>query len=202
MKIQYLGHACFKLSSGDNSLVIDPYQDGSVPGLKLLRDEATKVITSHQHADHSGIECIKTVDGNPDAFKITPIPTWHDDQQGALRGPNTIHIIECEKFRVAHFGDLGCQLSDNEKQLLKDLDVIMVPVGGHFTIDADQAAEIVKELTPKCIIPMHYRGSDFGYDVLGTVDLFTRHFTDVREIDDTLELGEDLPEVAVMSFKR
>ena len=202
MKIQYLGHACFKLSSGDNSLIIDPYQDGSVPGLKPLREEATRVITSHQHADHYGIECIKIVRGNPDIFKISPISTWHDDQQGALRGSNTIHIVECEGYRIAHFGDLGCSLSDVEKQLLKDLDVIMIPVGGYFTIDANQAAEIIKELSPKCAIPMHYRGSDFGYDVLATVDLFAHHFTDVRETDDTIELSEDLPEVVVMNFKR
>ena len=202
MKIQYLGHACFKLSSGDNSLIIDPYQDGSVPGLGPLRNEAVKVITSHQHADHYGIECIKIVGGDPDVFKITPLATWHDDQQGALRGPNTIHIIECENFRIAHFGDLGCRLSEIEKQTLKDLDVIMIPVGGYFTIDADQAAELAKELTPKCTIPMHYRGSDYGYNVLGTVDLFTRHYTDAREVGDTLELGEDLPGVAVMDFKR
>ena len=77
----------------------------------------------------------------------------------------------------------------------------MIPVGGYFTIDADQASRIIEELKPKCAIPMHYRGDDFGYEVLGTVDLFTKHFTDVREISDTLELSDNLPEIAVMSFR-
>lgn len=201
MKIQYLGHACFKLISGDNSLIIDPYQDDSVPGLKPLREKATRVITSHQHADHYGLECIKITSGDGSIFGISPLSTWHDNQHGALRGPNTIHIIKCEGYHIAHFGDLGCELSDAEKQILNNMDVIMIPVGGYFTIDADQAARIIEELKPKCAIPMHYRGDDFGYEVLGTVDLFTKHFPDVREISDTLELSDNLPEIAVMSFR-
>lgn len=200
MKIKYLGHACFKLISGDNSLVIDPYQDGSVDGLRPLRDSATKVITSHRHADHNGIDCVEIAAGDENVFSIEEIPSWHDNQQGALRGPNTIHVIECERYRVAHLGDLGCELDAEQKRRLQGLDVLMIPVGGFFTIDADEAAAIAKELAPKCIIPMHYRGENFGYDVLGTVDLFTRHFPNAKAISDTLELGADLPEVVVMDF--
>lgn len=201
MKIQYLGHACFKLITGENSLVIDPYADGSVPGLSPLREKATAVICSHQHADHSGTSCIELTDGDKFVFEIEEIASWHDDQQGALRGPNTIHVISCDNCRIAHLGDLGCALNEEQKAKLQNLDVLMIPVGGHFTIDAAQAAEIAKELAPKCVIPMHYRGEDFGYEVLGTVDQFTRNFAEASEVGSILEVDANMPTVAVMSFK-
>ena len=135
-------------------------------------------------------------------FTITQIPSWHDDQHGALRGPNTIHLIEGGGFRTAHLGDLGCELDDTQKDALQNLDILMIPVGGFFTIDANLAATIAKELNPKCIIPMHYRGDGFGYDELGTVDLFTKHFADVRKVGNIIETVANMPKVAVMDFVR
>ena len=171
MKIEYLGHACFKIYSVDGELLIDPYKDGSVDGLAPLRAEADEVICTHGHADHSGTECV-TLSGNDCHIEVTPIPSWHDDQQGKLRGPNTIYVLQAEGYKLAHLGDLGCPLNDEQKQLLQDLDVLMIPVGGYFTIDAKQAKEIVDQLQPKCVIPMHYRGDNFGYEVLAPVDDF------------------------------
>ena len=201
MKIQYLGHACFKLISGDDSLIIDPYADDSVDGFGHLREEATMVIYSHKHADHYGVDCVKLIDGDESKFKVDFIQSWHDDQEGALRGPNLIHVITCEGLRIAHLGDLGCPLNEEQKERLTNLDVLMIPVGGHFTIDADLAADITKSLAPKCAIPMHYRGDGFGYDVLSTVDEYTRHFDNVRKVGNIIEINNDMPEVAVMDFK-
>lgn len=201
MKIQYLGHACFKLIPGDDSLIIDPYADDSVDGFGHLREEATMVIYSHKHADHYGVDCVKLIDGDESKFKVDFIQSWHDDQEGALRGPNLIHIITCEGLRIAHLGDLGCPLNEEQKEQLTNLDVLMIPVGGHFTIDADLAADITKSLAPKCAIPMHYRGDDFGYDVLSTVDEYTRHFDNVRKVGNIIEVNNDMPEVAVMDFR-
>lgn len=200
MKIQYLGHACFKLISGKDSLVIDPYADDSVDGLKHLRERATMVVYSHKHLDHYGTECVELVEGNPDTFRINFIQSWHDDQEGALRGPNLIHVISCEGFRIAHMGDLGCPLDEAQKAQLMNIDVMMIPTGGHFTIDAELAADIAKQLSPKCVIPMHYRGKGFGYDILSTVDEFTKHFENVREIGKTLMVNDKMPPVAVMDF--
>lgn len=197
MKIEWFGHSCFRINE---SLVIDPYQDGSVPGLPVLRISANKVICSHQHSDHNGVECVDIVPGDANMFAITQIPSWHDDRQGALRGPNTINLIESDGFRIAHLGDLGCELDDTQKDALQNLDILMIPVGGFFTIDANLAATIAKELNPKCIIPMHYRGDDFGYDELGTVDLFTKHFADVRKVGNIMESDTNMPKVAVMDF--
>ena len=201
MKIQYLGHACFKLISGDDSLIIDPYADDSVDGFGHLREEATMVIYSHKHADHYGVDCVKLIDGDESKFKVDFIQSWHDDQEGALRGPNLIHVITCEGLRIVHLGDLGCPLNEEQKERLTNLDVLMIPVGGHFTIDADLAADITKSLAPKCAIPMHYRGDGFGYDVLSTVDEYTRHFDNVHKVGNIIEINNDMPEVAVMDFR-
>ena len=104
MKIEYLGHACFLI---DESLVIDPYKDGSVPGLEPLRVSAVKAICSHEHADHSGVECVKLVDGECD-FEIREVASFHDDKGGTLRGPNTIFVVTSSgKEKLVHLGDLG-----------------------------------------------------------------------------------------------
>jgi len=200
MKIQYLGHACFKIISTGGELVIDPYKDGSVDGLAPLRETADKVICTHQHADHSGTECIE-LSGNACNLEVTEIASWHDDQQGALRGPNTMFVIEGEGLRLAHLGDLGCALDDTQKAQLANLDVLMLPVGGYFTIDARQAAAIAKELRPKYIIPMHYRGDGFGYSVLATVDDFLAEFESFERVGNIISVGEQNGGVLVLSFR-
>ena len=201
MKIKYLGHACFQLFSENQSIVIDPYSDGSVPGLAPLRVKANAVYCSHQHADHNGVSCVE-FDGNDDDFERTQIASWHDDQQGALRGPNTIQIFECDGQCVAHLGDLGCALDDEQRAQLMNLDVIMIPVGGHFTIDARQAAQIAMELRPKCVIPMHYKGADFGYDVLTTVEEFLSLFPAAQKLEaDEIEVSA-AQGVVTLSFNR
>ena len=173
MKIKYLGHSCFQIFSETQSVVIDPYSDGSVPGLNPLRVKANAVYCSHQHADHNGVSCVEF------------------DEQGALRGPNTIQVFECEDKHIAHLGDLGCDLDDEQRAQLQDLDVLMIPVGGYFTIDAKQAAKIVLDLKPKCVIPMHYKGENFGYDVLATVDDFLALVPGAQKIDaDEIELTD------------
>lgn len=175
MRIDYLGHACFKVSGEGYSVVFDPYEDGAVPGLSDIREEATVVLCSHGHHDHCAIENVKIVPGSVN-ISVAKIPTFHDHHQGGHRGNNLIHIIEAEGLKIAHFGDLGHIPTDEQYAQLKDIDVAMVPVGGHFTIDADEAAEIVKNINPRVTIPMHYRTEKAGYDVIGTVDGFLKHF--------------------------
>ncbi|MBR2658407.1 MBL fold metallo-hydrolase [Candidatus Saccharibacteria bacterium] len=172
MKIEYLGHACFKLN---DSLVIDPYKDESVPGLPPLRTTANKVICSHEHADHSGRECVKIVPGECE-FEITEVPSWHDDQGGALRGPNTIFVIRDRNSgeKLVHLGDLGHFPNDEQLAAISDADYLLIPVGGYYTIDAAVAAEICKAARPKQIIPMHYRTETYGYPELATVDEFVK----------------------------
>ena len=170
MKIEWLGHACFKLN---DSLVIDPYKDGSVPGLKPLRTKANKVICSHGHADHSGVECVEILPGEC-GFEIIEIPSWHDDKEGALRGPNAIFVIYKNGEKLVHLGDLGHFPNDEQLEAIADADYLLIPVGGYYTIDADMAVKICLAARPKCIIPMHYRTEESGYPELAKVDDFMR----------------------------
>lgn len=173
MKIEYLGHACFRL---DGSLVIDPYKDGSVPGLPELRTSGKRVICSHGHADHSGVECVE-LNGAPDdcGFTIKEVPSFHDDCQGKLRGPNTIFVITSSSGeKLVHLGDLGHFPNDEQLAEISDADYLLIPVGGYYTIDASVAIKICEACQPKCIIPMHYRTETSGYPELATVDEFMR----------------------------
>lgn len=174
MKITWLGHSCFTVESQGYRIVLDPYQDGSVPGLTPVRVEANQVLCSHGHGDHCGTECIALRQGVTSPFTVETIDTWHDDKNGAKRGPNTIHVLSDGQCRVAHLGDLGCDLTLEQKNKLRGLTALLIPVGGFFTINAAQAKVLADELAPTVVIPMHYRGRGFGFPVIGKVDRFTK----------------------------
>lgn len=174
MNITWLGHSCFAVESQGYRIVLDPYQDGSVPGLAPVRIEADQVLCSHGHSDHCGTEGVSLRRGAPSPFTVETIDTWHDDKNGAKRGPNTIHILDDGQCRVAHLGDLGCDLTAAQKDTLRGLTALLIPVGGFFTINAAQARELAGELAPTVVIPMHYRGKGFGFPVIGKVDRFTK----------------------------
>lgn len=168
MEIEYLGHSCFKL---DDELVIDPYKDGSVPGLSPLRTTAQKVICTHGHADHSGVECVEIIPGEC-GFEIEEVPSFHDNEQGRLRGPNTIFIVTKNGEKLVHLGDLGHFPNEEQLEKIKNVDYLLIPVGGYYTIDAKTAIEICKAANPKHIIPMHYRTDKSGYPEIAKVDEF------------------------------
>lgn len=202
MKITWLGHSCFKVETRGYAVVIDPYEDGYVPGLKPLRETANHVLCSHKHGDHNYRAAVRVVENGPSPFRITAVLTYHDDRQGELRGSNTIHILDDGSLRVAHLGDLGCELSDEQAGLLTGLDAVMIPVGGCYTIDARQAKDLVDRIRPKVVIPMHYRGERFGFDVLADVGAFTDLCDVVVEYPDCfLELTEETePHTAVLRW--
>ncbi len=170
MKIEYLGHSCFRLNE---ELVIDPYKDGSVPGLKPLRVTGKKVICSHEHADHSGRECVEIIPGEC-SFGVKEVPSFHDDRGGALRGPNTIFAIEKNGEKLVHLGDLGHFPNDEQMAAIMNADYLLIPVGGFYTIDAEMAVKICEAARSKCVVPMHYRTVNSGYPELATVDEFLR----------------------------
>lgn len=174
MHITWLGHSCFKIEKDGFSVIIDPYKDGSVPGLKNIRENADLVICSHEHGDHNGRECVKVTEKPDCPFKITALSVFHDDAGGSLRGKSSITILEAGIERIAHFGDLGCALTAEQESLLENLDLALIPVGGFYTIDGKTAGEIVKKLHPRKVVPMHYRDVDkgYGYAEISTVDPF------------------------------
>lgn len=182
MKLSWHGHACFTLETAEGTAVFDPYAPGSVPGLKLPPLTADEVICSHGHGDHNAAREVK-LSGKAVGYKKTQLKCYHDDRQGALRGENLITVIEAEGLRVAHLGDLGHELSEQQLAELGKIDLLLIPVGGHYTIDGNTAAKLAKALNPKLIIPMHYRGEGFGYEVIGPVDEFLAAFSEVRYLD-------------------
>lgn len=206
LTITWLGHSCFKVESDGYAVVFDPYEDGSVPGLGPLRVQANEVFCSHGHGDHNAVHVVTLAARKKSPFCVTKVETYHDDAKGAKRGSNTIHILDNDSLRVAHFGDLGCALQTGQKEQLRGLDVVMIPVGGHYTIDAKQAKEIVDELKPRVVIPMHYRSEEhgFGFDVLGTIEKFTDLCENViRYPGNMLNLTpETRQQVAVLTYVR
>ena len=200
MRITWIGHSCFRLESGGYSLVIDPYEDGSVDGLGNVREEASAVLCTHGHGDHSfrdGVEIVRT---SAAPFSVETIHSFHDDKEGSLRGRNEIYIISDGSAKVAHLGDLGCYPPDCDK--LRNLDVLLIPVGGFFTIDGATAAAIVKDLQPRIAIPMHYRSVEkgFGFDVLSTADGFLSFFDEVKKLDgSSIDTSDNLKGIVVLN---
>jgi L-ascorbate metabolism protein UlaG (beta-lactamase superfamily) len=171
MKLTWYGHSCFLVETAEGSAVLDPYAPGSVPGLTLPPLRADLVLCSHGHRDH-GYRDGARLSGREPAFSVSTLDTWHDDRGGALRGPNTVHILEAEGLRLVHLGDLGHMLSPEQIAALGRVDILLIPVGGHYTIGPETAAEVVRALRPGITVPMHYRGAGFGYDVIGPVEDF------------------------------
>lgn len=172
--IQWLGHACFKVTGMGYAIILDPYEDNYVPGFGVLRAAAHKVLCSHEHNDHAYTAAvdIRAFEGDC-PWHIRHVDSWHDDQEGALRGTNRIHILELDNLRIVHLGDQGCLLTGDQLDIIGKPDVLLIPVGGFYTIDALTAKQIADKLEARVIIPMHYQGQDFGFDVLGSVEQFT-----------------------------
>ena len=185
MKITWIGHSCFKIEDTDCSIVIDPYEDGSVDGLSPVREKANMVLCTHEHGDHNFRDGVEITPSSFNPFSIETIDTFHDDVGGKKRGRNKIFIISDGKERFAHFGDLGCY-PDNLDSLV-GLDVALIPVGGFFTIDGAMAARIIKKIRPRITIPMHYRddGKGFGFDVLSTIEPFVKCFDSVSFLNES-----------------
>ncbi len=201
MKLTWIGHSCFKIEKDGYTVILDPYEDGSVPGLPPMREKANLVLCSHGHSDHNAVDLVEIEEAGENPFTITTIDTYHDDTQGSQRGPSRIHIFEDGETKVIHLGDLGCELTPDQLEQIRGADVILIPVGGFFTIDANQAAELIEEVQPKIAIPMHYRDElmGFGYDEIDTVDEFMDRVEDVTilsssEVDST----DDLPSQVVL----
>lgn len=165
MDIYWLGQACFKIKGKQASVIIDPFTPETV-GLKLPKDlEADIVLETHDHPDHNNI---KSVSSNAMAFYgpgeyevkgvvVTGIAAFHDDVNGQQRGANTIYSIVMDGLNIVHLGDLG-QSSLTQEQITQmgEVDILMVPVGGVYTIDSKTAANIIAAIEPKIILPMHY----------------------------------------------
>ena len=200
LKLTYLGHACFALEAEGYRVLLDPYEPNYVPGLGRLEISANMVLCSHEHHDHGWKEGIPMPLAEvPCPFTVQQMHVFHDDQMGSLRGLNTIHIVEYNGIRVAHLGDLGHDLDDGQIEELGKLDAVLIPVGGTYTLDCQQASDLADRLQVKTIIPMHYRRGDIGFDVLQTLQEFLILRAGHQEMPgNELEITEDMPETTIV----
>jgi L-ascorbate metabolism protein UlaG (beta-lactamase superfamily) len=201
MKIKWLGHSCFKITSSKGIRILtDPFDDNV--GYKIPSVEADIVTTSHGHYDHNFVDCVK---GNFEVlnkvgnFYIKDIPivgihTYHDNEDGAKRGDNVIYVFNVDGMRVCHLGDLGHLLSSAQIEMLGNIDFLLIPIGGNYTIDAEAAIEVINQINPKIVIPMHYKTQVIKFDI-DTVDNFLNKFDGVERLQSqVLELNiDDLP---------
>jgi len=207
MKLRYLGHAAFELVSERGAKIIfDPYESGAYDGaLKYgqISGRYDLAVVSHDHADHSDpavtSQAANVVDG-PGTFdfegvRVISRPTYHDESGGSERGGNLVSVVELDGMRVAHLGDLGHALGAKELAALGAVDVLLIPVGGHFTIDAAAAAGLVGEIGPGIVIPMHFKTDKVDFPI-APVDGFTEMMENV-EVSGDSELTvtkSDIPE--------
>jgi L-ascorbate metabolism protein UlaG (beta-lactamase superfamily) len=190
MEIKYLGHASFLIKTKTAKVVTDPY-DSDMVGLKFPKTEADVVTISHSHKDHSQIKNIIGINGvepliidMPGEFekmsvRIFGFQSFHDKTKGSERGENILYKFESEGISVLHCGDLGIIPEESFLETIGEVDILMVPVGGFYTIDSDEAVQLVKKIEPAIVIPMHYnhpRLNQKNFGQLTGINEFTKKF--------------------------
>jgi L-ascorbate metabolism protein UlaG (beta-lactamase superfamily) len=206
MYIQYFGHSCFKLtgkdSKGENvALVLDPFSKDC--GLKVPHLEADVLAISHSHRDHNNIDAVK---GNPyvidtageydvkDIF-IQGFDSFHDDKEGKERGGNIIYRISIEDVVITHLGDLGQVLNTKQLESLEGTDILLIPVGGKYTLDAKKAVEVINQIEPRMVIPMHYKTAEAKFDISGVESFIKEIGMKPNYIEDKFRVNKkDLPQ--------
>ena len=199
MKLNCLGHSCFALTLDNGKvLVTDPY-DPSV-GYPPLSVRADAALSSHGHHDHNwfaaltGDPVIVNTPGVHEVCgaKVTGVASCHDDAGGSKRGPNVIFIIEADGLRVAHLGDLGhLPDTDEQREALKDVDVLLVPIGGYFTIDTPTAVQLIEACRPRAAIGMHFRNRYCGFPISDEAEFL--RLTGGARLPNEIELTKDAP---------
>jgi len=204
MEIRHIGHSCFEIKNKNISIVTDPFS--SEVGLKLPKLKANIITTSHDHFDHNNVSAVDSAYTDKKAFVINGaggyeiegvliegIRTFHDDKSGTERGINTVYDIKMDGISICHLGDLGGDMTEDQMEELDGVDILLVPVGGKYTLDAEGAVKIINKIEPRIIIPMHYATSGLKMD-LDEVDKFVKEMGIEAENLDVLKIEKkDLP---------
>ncbi|MDR7419147.1 MAG: MBL fold metallo-hydrolase [Armatimonadota bacterium] len=195
MELRYHGHSMFSLVADGTTIVIDPWNEDIGHPTPVVAPDA--IVVSHEHFDHNNVKlcrgtpkvirCLaeegKTwarVDERVGPVRITGVATYHDTEQGKARGKNTITIFEVEGLRIAHLGDLGHLLTDEQVRAVGRVDVLLIPVGGHYTIGPAEADAVIEQLAPKVVVPMHFKTEANASWPIGTLEEFLKGKTGVR----------------------
>ena len=205
MNIKYLGHSSFYLKTKEAKVVTDPFT--SEIGLTMPKVEADIVTISHSHSDHNNLDAITgdylTVDWPGDFEKqnvrIRGIAAFHDDQKGELRGANILYRIDAENMNILHCGDLGHVPTEAMLDSIGNVDILMIPVGGQYTLDPKQACQVIAKIEPSIIIPMHFGRPELKqetYGQLADIEAFLKEYgaVDAPRMDQLTIKKEDLTE--------
>ena len=197
MRIINHGHACFQIIGDDLSIVFDPYKDNSVPGLNIRRNiEANFCYCSHSHYDHNAIEKVNLLLGEKEEIRNIAISLPHDKNNGKDRGFSIARIFYYSDYSICHLGDIGDVRSVINDKRFKNIDIVLCPINGFYTISAKEAAKLQKEMNWKILIPMHYEIEEkgIGYPDNGQINIFKSLYNkdEILEIDDfKLEMKDE-----------
>jgi len=190
MKVKWLGHATYLITSDTGTKIItDPYVTMDNLNYGEIKESADIVTVSHDHLDHSNVAAVagnpKVVRGTAEikGIKFRDIPTYHDGVLGKQRGSNTVLCFVVDGVKVCHLGDLGHKLSDKQVTEVGKVDILLIPVGGFFTIDAAVASQVCDQLKPRVIIPMHFKTDKCIFLPISGVDEFLQGKKDVSRLD-------------------
>jgi L-ascorbate metabolism protein UlaG (beta-lactamase superfamily) len=201
MLIEWYGHSCFRVTlENGTKIVMDPF-DNTV-GYEQPNIEADVVLESHQHSDHN---CTETIRGNYrlitepgeyglNGLEIKGIPCFHDKENGRLRGKNIIFVIKAEGISLCHMGDQGYVPSERLLNEIGNVDILMIPVGGTFTIDAGEAFETIEKMQPNITLPMHYRTMHTDMNIEGVhefLELASGHYDIARHGANSITVTKD-----------
>ena len=181
----YLGHASFLIKGKEYLVVIDPYEDNSVPNLKFPKVEPVDaVIASHSHADHSAYHLVP-IKENPNRVSAKMLRVPHDHHNGMKRGMNFIHIFDVDGYKVVHMGDIGCVLDARVLEPIKNADVLLAPINGFYTINPRELKQIVDLVNPRIVIPMHYHMIEYnsGYPDGNMIEEFKKLFPNYQYLE-------------------
>ena len=231
--IEWYGHACFMIKTvGGASIVIDPFDDENFP-YSLPEGPVSLAFAGHDHFDHNNLGAVEpeiavkggeagamvtdplkaippygtyTFGEDTTSYALQVVPSYHDEEKGEKRGHNTISVWDIDGLRIVHLGDLGCALEEKQVRAIGRPDVLMIPVGGYYTIDAEAARAIVERLSPRIVLPMHYKTKILGDKLpISGVEEFLKGWKSVTEAEGcvlSLTPGEfpEGPEIVLLKY--
>ena len=203
LRIRWHGHSCFEIKN-EKTIVIDPH-DGKSIGIKVPQAEADVVLITHDHYDHNSYKTVETKGtkiirhGNRtiQGIKIQSFHAFHDKEEGKKRGEINIYKILIDSLQLCHVGDLGHLLDNTTVRKIEDVDILFIPVGGTFTIDASQALTIIDAVHPRVAVPMHYKigGLSLPIDRVSSFLTLAEKKYDIQYVDNEIEMNkDDLPD--------
>ena len=190
--IVYLGHASFLIKSNNYDIVLDPYMENSVPGLRFPKGIiADKVFCSHNHFDHCASNLVSIKNDPKDVTCVKAIVP-HDRDGGTKRGMNTIRMFDVDGYKVVHLGDTGCVPEKEDIEKFANCDVLLAPINGFFTINPSELKDICKIINPRIVVPMHFymKKMNSGYPDDNMFENFKKEFSNIEYLDKELDLDK------------